>query len=71
MWPIPRFCVEGLPKILDVGYFVPVLILWQSDKKQTVLKQSRKDFIILAEVPIFGSDNIFNIVVNGAFLESI
>ncbi len=27
----PRFCVEGLPKILDFDYFV--LIWWQSDKK--------------------------------------
>ncbi len=28
--------VEGLPKILDFGYFV--LIWWQSDKKQEILK---------------------------------
>ena len=38
---IPRFCVEGLPKILDFGYFV--LIWWQTDdKKQEILKQSCK-----------------------------
>ncbi len=29
---IPRFCVEGLPKILDFGYFA--LIWWQTHKKQ-------------------------------------
>ncbi len=28
---IPRFCVEGLPKILDFVYFV--LFCWQTDKK--------------------------------------
>ncbi len=27
---IPRFCVEGLPKILDFVYFA--LIWWQTDK---------------------------------------
>ena len=28
---IPKFCVEGLPTILDFGYFV--LIRWQTDDK--------------------------------------
>ncbi len=31
---IPRFCGEGLLKILDFGYFVFILIWWQTDKKQ-------------------------------------
>ncbi len=54
---IPKFCVEGLPKILDFGYFV--LIWWETNEKQ--------------ELPmvwlIIGSDNIstYNVEVNGAF----
>ena len=47
---IPRFCVAGLPKILDFGYFV--LIWWQTDKKQEILKQSCKDLFIWTEQPI-------------------
>ncbi len=46
---IPRFCVEGLPKFLDFGYFV--LIWWQTDKKQEILKQSYKDLFIWTELP--------------------
>ncbi len=38
---ISRFCVEGLPKMLDFGHFV--LIWWQTDEKQEILKQSCKD----------------------------
>ena len=34
---IPRFCVEGLPKNLEFGYFV--LIWWQSDNRQEIPKQ--------------------------------
>ena len=34
---IPRFCVEVQPKILDWGYFV--LIWWQTDNKQEILKR--------------------------------
>ncbi len=60
--------MEGLPKILDFGYFV--LILWQTDKKQEILKQSCRDLFIWTELPIvwliIGSDNVFNIQVNGA-----
>ncbi len=41
---IPRFCVEGLPKILDFGYFV--FTWWQTDKKQ------EKDLFIWTELPI-------------------
>ena len=52
------------------GYFV--LIWWQSDKKQEILKQTCKDYLfILAELPIvwliIRSDNIFNIEADGAF----
>ncbi len=49
---IPDFVwtVEGLPKILDFGYFV--LIWWQTDKKQEILKQSCKDLFIWTELPI-------------------
>ncbi len=65
---IPRFCVKGLPKILDFFFFF-VLIWWQTDKKQEILKQSCKDLFIWTELPIvwiiIGSDNIFNIEVNG------
>ncbi len=44
---IPRFCVdrrEGLPKMLDFGYLV--LIWWQIDEQQEILKQSYKDLFI-------------------------
>ncbi len=55
-------------KILDFGYFV--LIWWQTDRKQEILKQSSKGFSIWTELPIvwliIGSDNIFNIEVNEA-----
>ncbi len=37
---IPRFCVEGVPKFLDFGYW-----LWQTDKKKknkTKTKQKQK-----------------------------
>ena len=56
-----------MPKILDFVYFV--LILWQSDTKQEILNQSCKELFILAELTIVsvGSDNIFNIEVNGGF----
>ncbi len=61
--------MEGLPKILDFGYFV--LIWWQTDKKQQIIKHSCKDMFILTELSIvwliIGSDNIFNTEVNGAF----
>ena len=61
--------MKGLTKILDFEYFV--LIWWQTDKKkQAILKQSCKDLFIWTELPIvwliIGSDNIFNIEVNGA-----
>ena len=60
---------QGLSVILDFGYFV--LICWQSDKKQEILKWSCKDLFIMAKLPIkwliIGSDNIFNIQVNGSF----
>ncbi len=39
----PRFCVEGLPKMSDFGYFV--LIWWHIDKTQETLKQSCKDLL--------------------------
>ncbi len=46
------------------------MIWWQIDKKQEILKQSCKDLFIWTELPIvwliIGSDNIFNIDVNGA-----
>ncbi len=61
--------MERLPKILDFGYFV--LIWRQTDKKQEILKQSCKDLFICIELPIvwiIGSNNIFNIEVNGALL---
>ena len=35
---ISRFYVEGLPEILDFGYFV--LIWWKTDKEQKFLKQN-------------------------------
>ncbi len=67
---ITRFCVEGLPKILDFGYFV--LIWWQTDKKHEILKQGCKDLFIWTELPIvwliIWSDNIFNIEVNGVLV---
>ncbi len=60
--------MEGLPKSLDFGYFV--LICWQTDKKQEILKQSFKDLFIWTELPIIWliirSDSNFNIEVNGA-----
>ena len=60
--------MEGLPKNLDFGYFV--LIWWQIDQKQEILKQSCKDHFIWTELPIvwliIGSDNIFNMEVNEA-----
>ncbi len=44
-------------------------IWWQTDKKK-ILKQSCKDLLVWTELPIVwsivGSDNIFNIEVNGA-----
>ncbi len=59
--------MEGLPKILDFGYFA--LIWWQIDKKQEILKWSCKDLFVWTELLIIlliiGSDN--NIEVNGAF----
>ncbi len=39
-----RFCVEGLLKILHFDYFV--LIWWETDKKQEILKQSCNDLFI-------------------------
>ncbi len=36
--------------MLDFGY--SVLILWQTDKKQEILKQCCKDWIIWTELPI-------------------
>ncbi len=49
------------------GYFA--LIWWQTDKKQEILKQSCEDLFIWTKLPIvwliIGSDNIFNIEVNG------
>ncbi len=61
------FC-GGSAKILDFGYFV--LIWWQTDKKQEILKQSGKDLFIWTELPvvsfIIAFDNMFNIEVNGA-----
>ncbi len=57
----------GLPKFLDFGYFV--LIWWQTDKKQEILKQSCKDLFIWSKLPIvwliIGSDNIFIVVAMG------
>ncbi len=43
---------EGLSNILDFGFFV--LIWWQTDKKQEILKQSCKDLFmfIWTELPI-------------------
>ena len=41
---ITRFCAKGMPKKLDFGYFV--LIWWQTDKKQEILKKSCKDLFI-------------------------
>ncbi len=59
---------EGLPKILDFGYFV--LIWCKLIKKQETLKETCKELFIWTELPIvwliIGSDNIFNIEVNGA-----
>ncbi len=49
----------GLPKILDLGYFL-VLIWWQSDKKQEVLMQRCKDLFILAELIIFSALIVHN-----------
>ncbi len=46
---IPRFCVKGLPEICNFGYFV--MIWWQTDKKQEILKQSCKDLFIWTELP--------------------
>ena len=65
--------MEGLLKILDFGHFV--LIWWQSNKKQEILKHSCKDLVILAELPIawvnYQIDPIIlstiNIKVTGAF----
>ncbi len=45
-----RFCVEGLPKILDFDYFV--LNRWQTDQKQEIMNQSCKDLFIWTELPI-------------------
>ncbi len=60
--------VEGLPKILDFDYFV--LIWWHADRKQEILNQSCKALFILTELVIIwlivGSDNFFNMEVNGA-----
>ncbi len=44
---IPRFCVKGLPKLLDFGS----LSWWQTDKKTETLKQSCKDLFIWKELP--------------------
>ncbi len=46
----PRFCVEGLLKSFDFGYFV--LILSQTDKKQEMLEQRCKDLFIWTELPV-------------------
>ena len=59
----------GSVKILDFTYFV--LIWWQTDKKQEILKQSCKGLFIMDRTAIFfgliiGSDNIFNMEVSGA-----
>ncbi len=60
--------MAGVQKILDVGYFV--LVWWQTDEKQEILNESCKGLFIWIELPIvwlvIGSDNIFNIEVNGA-----
>ncbi len=49
--PIPRFCVEGLLKILNFGDFI--LIWWQTDKKQEILKQSElQGPVFWTEMPI-------------------
>ena len=57
----PDFVRRGLPKILDFGY--SVLILWQTDKKQQILKQRNKDLFIWTELLIvwliIGSNYIF------------
>ena len=42
--------MEGLSKTLDFDYFV--LICWQTDTKQEILKQSCKDLLIWTELSI-------------------
>ena len=51
------------------------IVCWQSDKKQGILRQTCKDLFILAEQPItiwiiIRCDNIFNIEVNAAYMQS-
>ncbi len=62
---IPRFCAEGLKKILDFGLFCSDLVANCMLKKRKILKQSCKDLFIWTELPnvwlIIGSNNIFNI----------
>ena len=59
-----------VPKFLDFGYFV--LIWWQTDKNQEILKHCCKNLIIWTNLPIawliIGSDNIFNMEVNNGAL---
>ncbi len=59
---IPRFCGEGLPKMLDFNYFV--LIWWQTDQKQEQSKLQGPVYLPIIWL-IIGSDNIFYIEVNG------
>ena len=65
MSAIPRFCVDCLPKFLDL--LILLLIWWQSDKKQEILKQSCEDLLFgvdrTSNCLIIGS-NVFNIEVN-------
>ncbi len=58
---IPRFCEEGLPKILDSANFE--LIVWQIDKKQEILKQSCKDLFIWTELPIVLFDKLLDLII--------
>ncbi len=60
------FCVEGLPKFLDFGYFVP--IWWQTDTKARNPEAELQGPVYLDRTInclIIGSDNIFEAVVNG------
>ncbi len=62
---IPRFCVEGLPKILDFGYFV---LIWQQTGKKTRNPEAELQGPVYLDMTAncLIADNIFNIEANGA-----
>ncbi len=65
--------MEGLPKILDFGYFVP--IWWQTDTKTRNSEAELQGPVSLDRAEncliFIGSDNIFNVEVNKALVTHV